>query len=107
MCQESESHVGIKVQNILQLHLLTTEDNEGITGRYVVLEPSWVLIQLFKTLGHNTEVSISKTCTFSPVLTAFKTQKIGLKMSVKPGFQMARRWIWNYSAAAPLPPLPV
>lgn len=79
MCQESESNVGIKVQNIQQLHLLTPEDNEGITGRYVVLEPSWALIQLFETLGHTTEVSISKTCTFSPVLTASKNQKIGLK----------------------------
>lgn len=104
MCQESESNVGIKVQNIQQLHLLTRADNEGITGRYVVLEPSWGLIQLFKTLGHNIEVSISKTCTFSPVLTA-KNEKIGLEMSVQPGFQMARRFIWNYSAAAPLSPL--
>lgn len=50
-----------------------------------MLEPSWVLIQLFKTLGHNTEVSVSKTCTFSPVLTD-KNEKIVLKMSVDPGF---------------------
>lgn len=61
----------IKVQNIQQLHLLTIEDNKGITSKDVVLETSWVLIKLFKTLGHSgIEVSISKTCTFSLVLTA-------------------------------------
>lgn len=62
------------VQNIQQLHLLTIEDNKGITSKYVALETSQVLVQLLKTLGHNgIEVSISKTCTFSLVLTASKS----------------------------------